>query len=377
VVVFLAVFVAGSREPGDSRELHSIHMVIRCGFVAAATPSSVVPAARSHSASCLRKAGLGLRLSRRCSTSLAAPQPLVTMQTRQDFGTSTTDEIAAFITDNLGRGKVTRMQRAGSSGWAIMHKATTASGMRFFIKVCRGDEEMFTGEAEGLQAMYHTGTLRVPEVFHYGPLKNGKGAFIVMEQLDLGAIYTQSDLGRLVAEMHLAEPTVAEAKAGKFGFGVENTIGGTLQPNSWMDDWVEFFRERRLRHQLLLSGDDDLYKVGMKVCERMGDFFEGAGEIRPSILHGDLWSGNIGSADGAPVVYDPACYFGHHEAEFGMSWCAGFTPKFWEAYHALIPRAPGFKDRHDLYTAYHALNHFNLFGGGYKAMALACLNRLL
>lgn len=299
------------------------------------------------------------------------------MQMRRDFGTSTPNEIVKFISTNLGHGEVVSIQRAGSSGWAVMHKAETVDGKRFFVKVCRGDEQMFTGEAEGLQAMFHTGTLRVPEVYHYGPLENGKGAFIVMEELNLGNIYTQSDLGRLLAQMHLAEPTLSEARAGKFGFGVENTIGGTPQPNSWMESWVEFFRERRLRHQILLSGDEDLYKVGTKVCERMDHFFDGAGEIRPSILHGDLWSGNIGSVDGFPVVYDPACYYGHHEAEFGMSWCAGFTPTFWEAYHELIPKAPGFKERHDLYTAYHALNHFNLFGGGYKSMALSCLNRLV
>jgi hypothetical protein len=45
------------------------------------------------------------------------------------------------------------------------------------------------------------------------------------------------------------------AKAGKFGFAVDNTIGATPQPNGWMDDWVEFYRERRIRHQLQLLGE--------------------------------------------------------------------------------------------------------------------------
>jgi protein-ribulosamine 3-kinase len=298
------------------------------------------------------------------------------MQVRRDFGTSTTDEIAQFISDNLGRGTVTSMQRAGSSGWAVMHKAVTDTGARFFVKVSRGDEMMFAGEAEGLGAMFKTGTLRVPEVYHYGPLSSGEAAFIVMEELTLETVYGQSVLGRSLAEMHLAEPAAAQAREGKFGFDVENTIGGTLQPNGWMDSWVEFFRERRLRHQLLLTGDSELLRVGDRVCERMDDLFASCGDVKPSILHGDLWSGNINAAAGVPVVFDPACYYGHHEAEFGMSWCAGFTPNFWAAYRDLIPKAPGFKERHNLYTAYHALNHYNLFRGGYKAMALACLNRL-
>ena len=50
---------------------------------------------------------------------------------------------------------------------------------------------------------------------------------------------------------------------------------------------------------------------------------EGAGDIKPCLLHGDLWSGNVGTVDGEPCIFDPACYYGHHEAEFGMSWCAG------------------------------------------------------
>lgn len=296
---------------------------------------------------------------------------------RKDFGTSTPDEISAFISANLGRGAVTSMRRAGSSGWAVMHKAETADGSRFFIKVARGDEAMFAGEAEGLTAMFATRTLPVPEVFHYGPLENGKGSFIVMEDMCFEGIYSQIELGHGLAAMHLSEPSVEEARAGKFGFAVENTIGGTVQPNGWMGDWVEFFRERRIRHQILLADDAELYEVGSRVCEKMDQFFVGCDDIKPSILHGDLWSGNVDGVGGSPIIYDPACYYGHHEAEFGMAWCAGFSPAFWEAYHELIPKAPGFKERHDLYTAYHALNHFNLFGGGYKAMALSCLNRLL
>lgn len=236
---------------------------------------------------------------------------------------------------------------------------------------------MFAGEAEGLRAMFDTKTVRVPEVFYYGPLQSGKGSFIVMEDLNLRTIVSQSQLGEAVAKMHLAEPSVTEARQGKFGFPVNNTIGETPQPNGWMDNWIDFYRERRLRHQLLLTGDTELIRMGDKLCDNLAVYFQDAGEIKPSLLHGDLWSGNINAADGTPVIFDPACYYGHHEAEFGMSWCAGLTPCFWEAYHALIPRASGFKERHELYQLYHYLNHYNLFGGGYRAMAMTILSRFL
>lgn len=96
--------------------------------------------------------------------------------------------------------------------------------------------------------------------------------------------------------------------------------------------------------------------------DRLDVLFEGV-EVKPSILHGDLWSGNMAAVDGAPAIFDPACYYGHHEAEFGaslwvaakvtdairittgMSWCASFGQAFWSAYHELIPRAPGFEVR--------------------------------
>jgi len=143
---------------------------------------------------------------------------------------------------------------------------------------------------------------------------------------DFGARGDQAEFGASLARMHLAEPAVAEARDdGMFGFSVNNTIGDTPQPNAWGSDWVEFFREKRIRHQLKLARDSTLSELGEAVVENMPRWFAPCGEIRPSILHGDLWSGNIGTVGGRPSAFDPAVYYGHSEAEFGMSWCAGFT----------------------------------------------------
>lgn len=72
------------------------------------------------------------------------------------------------------------------------------------------------------------------------------------------------------------------------------------------------------------AGDRKLSQLGEKLCDNIGVFFEDvAGQIKPSVLHGDLWSGNIAGVQGQPAIFDPATYYGHHEAEFGMSWCAG------------------------------------------------------
>ncbi|KAL6758181.1 Fructosamine/Ketosamine-3-kinase [Haematococcus lacustris] len=271
-------------------------------------------------------------------------------------------------------------------GWARSLEVRLQGGRRLFVKLAQGsDSAMFEGEARGLQALAEGGALRVPQVLHWGLLPGLPGqaaaSFIVMEHLELegegpGSAVHQEQLGRQLATMHMALPKDIEAAAGRFGFPVDNTIGGTAQHNAWTEDWVEFFREQRLAHMLRLLGDSRLSQLGQQLLPRLDHFFRDI-TVRPSVLHGDLWSGNIGRADGQPVVFDPATYYGHHEAEFGMSWCAGFTTAFWDAYWAVLPKQPGWEERHQLYTLYHILNHAVLFGGGYAAQAQALMHSLI
>ena len=107
-----------------------------------------------------------------------------------------------------------------------------------------------------------------------------------------------------------------EAQQGRFGFPVNNTIGGTPQRNSWSAasgtaGWIEFYRECRLRPQLALAREPTLQRAGDALCDRLPSLFDDLeADITPAILHGDLWQGNIASAAGAPVVFDPASYYG-------------------------------------------------------------------
>mmetsp|Transcript_992 Transcript_992/g.2829 ORF Transcript_992/g.2829 Transcript_992/m.2829 type:complete len:485 (+) Transcript_992:39-1493(+) len=278
---------------------------------------------------------------------------------------SAEDEIAQWVGTNLDFGKVVPSagRRGSASSWASSSVLSTESGTDLFVKTSYGPKAhpMFRGELLGLRAMRATGTVYVPEAFHAAPFSAGdsNGAYIVMEHLSLGGRLDQAQLGEQLAKMHLAEPLAENAKSGKFGFDVENTIGGTPQPNEWLDDWIEFLVERRLLHQARLTKDMQLQQLTSKLCARLreGEFFEdvmSSGGVKPSTLHGDLWSGNAGAlSDGRAVIFDPATYYGHHEAEFGMSWCAGFSRSFWDAYHRIIPRAPGFAKRHQIYTLYH------------------------
>ena len=289
------------------------------------------------------------------------------------------DDVDNWLTKNVGP-IAKKSGVGGGSGWSTCTRyAIEGSDRELFVKASgsRNLESMFLGEALGLKALGVSGSLAIPEVLHYADGTDA-GSYIIMEYLDIGGRPDPEAFGRAMASLHLAEPRDEEARAGKFGFPVDNTIGATPQPNPWTDDWVEFFREKRIGHQVRLARDARMRKEWERTLEAtdgLKTLFEGI-NVKPSVLHGDLWSGNIAAVDGKPCIYDPAVYYGHHEAEWGMSWCASLPPAFWKGYRELIPEDEGFTKRSNLYELYHKLNHYNLFGGGYYNDALGLMSSL-
>ena len=247
-------------------------------------------------------------------------------------------------------------------------------GERFFVKTNRSPLlAMFEAEQAGLEAMAATASIRVPAVIMTGVA--GGSAFIVLEYIELGGRPDAKRLARQLAAMHGNDQP-------RFGFRIDNTIGSTPQPNGWLDDWVEFWRRRRLGFQLRLAADRGfdrgLIDDGLRLAENLESLF---GDYRPraSLLHGDLWSGNLGAdAEGSPVLYDPACYYGDHEADLAMMELFGHPGEaFFDRYHECLPIDSGYPLRRELYNLYHVLNHANLFGGGYAAQARGMIGRLL
>ncbi|OAY72801.1 Protein-ribulosamine 3-kinase, chloroplastic [Ananas comosus] len=276
----------------------------------------------------------------------------------------------------LTEGKATQITRISPIGGGCINHASrydTDSGS-FFVKTNRRiGPSMFEGEALGLRAMYDTKSIRVPLPFKVGSLPTG-GSFIIMEFIEFGT----SRGSQAESSPKCIKP---QNPTRVFGFPVDNTIGSTPQINTWTSDWIEFFAEHRLGYQLTLAqnqfGDSSIYEKGQRLMKNLRPLFEGA-VLEPCLLHGDLWSGNI-SADknGDPVILDPACYYGHNEAEFGMSWCAGFGGSFYNSYFEVMPKQPGFENRRDLYMLYHYLNHYNLFGSGYRSSAMSIIENYL
>ncbi len=249
-------------------------------------------------------------------------------------------------------------------------------GGPIFVKVAAADSEgMLAAEAAGLQELEAAQALRVPHVLGVG--RTHAHAWLALEWIDFGArnAIAEGALGERLAYQH-------RRQAAAFGWHRNNTIGSTPQPNEWLDDWVVFFRERRLRYQLELADHSprgsELRRRAAPLLERLGDFFANYRPV-PALLHGDLWGGNWGAdAGGTPVIFDPATYYGDREADLAMTRLfGGFGADFYAAYAATWPLDPGARARIGLYNLYHVLNHFNLFGAGYLAQASSMIDALL
>ena len=252
---------------------------------------------------------------------------------------------------------------------------TLADGRKFFVKSNELTAELFPAESKGLAAIESTQVIRVPQVIGVGKSKSGVG-FLVLESIETGRPGNEfeSQFGRAMAKMHL------HGRNDRFGFNSDNHIGSSIQLNHWMANWVEFWAINRLGYQLSLASENgyatpEFTRRCDLIIARL-DTLIGTDE-KPSLIHGDLWSGNfMVSSDGEPVLIDPAVYFGSREAEFGMTTLfGGFGSRFYDAYAACWPLPNGWQERVEVYRLYHLMNHLNLFGPGYLSQCMEILKK--
>lgn len=238
--------------------------------------------------------------------------------------------------------------------------------------------ELFKREAEGLEALTAVeGAPRVPKVLARGG--NSNFSFLLLEFL--GNTVKRLDnfwtiFGQELALLH------RNGRSCRCGFPHDNHIGATPQRNSPMDSWVDFFREWRLEYQLKLARDGGLTDNTMmghvgSVIRRLDTLLIEPDEQSPSLLHGDLWSGNfIDGPEGKACIIDPAVYYGHREADLAMTELfGGYNREFYEAYKNIWPLESGYAERRDLYNLYHMLNHLNLFGESYAGTVRSIASR--
>jgi fructosamine-3-kinase len=259
----------------------------------------------------------------------------------------------------------------------------------------------FDAEADGLNALRATGTVRVPKVGAGGtalagsPRDTGTApagsavlmgaaatdrAFLILEFLELRDLDRTGGaaLGEALARLHRES---GEAVDATYGWPRDNFIGGTPQSNQSQRTWAGFFSAERLLPQLALASANGMERglrdQGEQIAARLSALFLDYRPL-PSLLHGDLWSGNAAQLeDGTPVIFDPAVYRGDREADIAMAELfGGFPESFYAAYRAAWPLDPGYETRKTLYNLYHVLNHFNLFGAGYLGQARRMIAQL-
>ncbi|MDX2175287.1 MAG: fructosamine kinase family protein [Candidatus Sumerlaeia bacterium] len=249
-----------------------------------------------------------------------------------------------------------------------------ADGRRIFLKTHPAPPpRFFECEAAGLEALGRAGVLRVPAVLATGP---EDAPFLALELVESGQRGPgfHARFGAALNRLHRA------TSGGAFGFAHDNYIGATPQRNGWMDDWLDFLRERRFLPQLALLERNGLSSRKLRhLTDRLlGRLPELLGESarEPAVLlHGDLWGGNyLVDERGEPVLIDPAAYHGHREMDLAMTQLyGGFPGSFLQGYDEEWPLAPGWRERMPIYQLYHMLNHANLFGAHYLEQALATL----
>lgn len=295
-------------------------------------------------------------------TSLA--QALVSL-----FGSS----VAIAQTDRLSGGDINKA-----------YGLTLNTGDHIFMKAnSKKNADFFTAEAAGLSAIKSTGTITTPDILCTGT-DDGEDlgySFLLLKYIESAeprADYWET-FARELAALHKADTKkILDAdKGGRFGFFQNNFIGFTSQDNSLSENWISFFRDMRLSPQFKAADsyftDDDRKKIS-KLLEKLDDFLVEPEE--PSLLHGDLWNGNvICGSEGKAVLIDPASYIGHAEVDLAMTELfGGFPEKFYEVYKEVNPLQAGYENRRDLYNLYQLLNHLNLFGQTYLGPVLSIID---
>ncbi|WP_242093205.1 fructosamine kinase family protein [Aestuariivivens sediminicola] len=231
---------------------------------------------------------------------------------------------------------------------------------------------MFEMEANGLQIINNTKTIKTPEVLHYGTFENA--AFLLLEYIESKSASAEdfARLGSQLAKLH-------HCTADTFGLALDNYIGSLAQRNTPHEQWIQFYLHERLLPQIHMATQQGL--LDLKECPSIGTLTNTLESlmpsVKPSLLHGDLWSGNyIISKEGVPYLIDPAAYYGHHEVDLAMTRLfGGFGQSFYEAYQAVHPKDTQTASRIDIYQLYYLLVHLNLFGSSYRASVVSIFRK--
>ena len=256
--------------------------------------------------------------------------------------------------------------------WCIELK----NGQKLFAKTNQKQNfPILEFEAEGLKVLKKytdESFLEIPITLNLS--KESELSVLTMNWIDMQQ-GDQTKLGEGLARLHRVS---AEKNTGKFGWAKNGFIGSGIQIGGWEEEWGKSFVLLRLLPQLEIAE-----KWGIKnseysnLLENLIDFLN-QHNPKPSLVHGDLWSGNAATnASGLGVIFDPAAWWADREVDIAMTYLfGGFSSEFYKGYEKVWPLSNTAKYRYCIYNLYHLLNHANLFGGGYKEQCQSQIKEL-
>lgn len=286
---------------------------------------------------------------------------------------SLSDKVKKKI-ENFRGEEIKRAESLSGGCISNAYKVMFTDGLAYLLKIKEhSPADMFAAEAHGLQELRKASAIKVPEVFFYDR------DFILLEYIRSAEKKKNffEEFGRKFAQLH-------RYTSEDFGFYEDNYIGSTPQKNIYNEgtrkSWTNFYYSKRLLYQYKLAerngyAEGELRSAFMKIENKIEPILGGS-EEPPSLLHGDLWSGNYMADDnGEACLIDPAVYYGHREADLAMTKLfGGFPVSFYQAYNEEFPLKEGWEYRENIYMLYHVLNHMNIFGRGYYAQALQLMH---
>lgn len=274
----------------------------------------------------------------------------------------------------IGGGCINNALRVRTAGGDFCLKWNAGAGRDFFRM-----------EADGLSALADSDAVDVPRVIALGGDEDDV-PWLLLEWIHeaRASVHTWRQLGHRLARLHRTRehPSMPVGHATDFGWHSDNVIGSLTQPNRRMDVWAEFWTELRILPLARELGDDGILSRSRlalveRAAARMSKLLgPAATHDGPSLLHGDLWSGNVlfgrrqtaPDTDPRPFLIDPAVYVGHREVDLAMCRLfGGFAAPFYDAYNDAWPLQPDHERRLPAYQLYPLLVHARLFGGGYVA----------
>jgi protein-ribulosamine 3-kinase len=282
--------------------------------------------------------------------------------------------VQQWLKDTVGAGPVS-LRFTPVGGGSINETYRIIAGERsFFCKINSNKKfpSLFTCEQKGLELLAQQNVIRIPQVAVCGHAANEQ--LLILEWIEQGlktATFWKR-FGEQLAALH-------HIHGESFGLSNDNYMGALPQYNNEANRWTDFFVHQRLEPQIKLALDNKLLepvhaRQFENLYKKLPDIFP---DEPPTLLHGDLWSGNFLCDDKEkPVLIDPAVYYGHRSIDLGMTTLfGGFDALFYESYHYHYPLTGNYREQWDVCNVYPLLIHVNLFGKSYLPDVLNAIRR--